>query len=154
MSSSYPQRTYSINKAMKTSLSKKYITFNLQKQDLVSYRKWWFRAMVSGRRLLFVSAVAGMGHSSPRSTQWMERLHFHNSEWESYHHCQTFHLFTCQVVSSLLKAHTPSSFFKFITHFLHYWVWLDSDQRPTCKRLKTEGGSVLLEIHLVIRWKT
>lgn len=72
----------------------------------------------------------------------------------NYHHCQAFHLFAWQTVTSLLKAYTPSSFYKFVTHFLHYWVWLDSDQRPTCKRLETEGGSVLLEIYLVIRWKT
>ena len=72
----------------------------------------------------------------------------------SYYHCQAFHLFACQTVTSLLKVHTPPSFCKFITHFPHYRVWLDSGQRSTCKRLKIEGGSVLLQIYLVISWKT
>lgn len=71
-----------------------------------------------------------------------------------YHRCQAFQPVAAHTATSLLKIHTPIAFSKLVTHLLHRWVCLASDQRPTRKRLKAEGGSVLLEIYLAIRWKT
>lgn len=88
------------------------------------------------------------------SSGWGGFTSTHPNGKAHYHRCQACHLFAGQTVTSLLKIHTPFTFSKFVTPFLLCWVCLASDQRPTCKRLKAEGGSVLLKIYLAIRWKT
>lgn len=121
----------------------------------MSYRKWCFRTRYQERdrylSLLWVEWVAL--HPGPPSA-WGGFTSTTPNGKANHHHCQAPHLFAWQTGTSLLQAPTPASFRHFVTDFPRYRVWLDSDQRPTCKRLKTEGGSVLLEIYLAIRWKT
>lgn len=141
--SSYPQKTYSTSGAMKPALTwMRNITGNLQNEihchienDVLEKLSW--------RRLIFVC----WGSKESPFTQ-------SGSGWRGFPlPWQELHLCACRTVSSPHRAPTPSSLHKFVAHLLCCGVWLDMDQRTTCKTLKTERRSVLLGIYSVIRWK-
>lgn len=142
--SSYPQRTYITSGAMKPALTwMRNITGNLQNEIQCHIENDILEKQCRGGGW-YLSAGAARDPPSPSQAVDGE---------DSLLPWQELHLCACQSVSSPHRAPTPSSLHRFVAHLLCCGVWLDTDQRTTCKRLKTERGSVLLGIYLEIRWK-